>query len=149
MNLFPHALMREMGFYIFFIRSELKCGFGDFKASWEVWRAGVPHPGVFGTQQWPWASPGSRCHRKESRGCPAWCWPLAGGPCSAFIPAAPSSHLPFSVQSLFGHLALKTRGCNVRGDPPCCVCALGSQPGLRLVSSWRLCWGWFLMCLLF
>lgn len=118
--------MKLMGYYIFFIRSKLKCGFGDFKAPWEVWRADVPHPGVFGTQQWPWTSPGSRCPSKESWDVhPAWCWPHAGGPCSAFIPAAPSSHLPFSVQSLFGHLALKTRGCNVMGDPPrdCGVCS--------------------------
>lgn len=54
MNLFPHALMREMGYYIFFIQSELKCGFGTSKhvgilgglEGWCSTPRGVWHPAV-------------------------------------------------------------------------------------------------------
>lgn len=141
MNLFPHALMREMGYFIFFKHSELQCAFGDFKALW--------HSG----------GPGELAFHTRGVWHPAVAMGIRGGMSSlVLVPAQPSPqqlHPPRDPTSPSLLSVCLVPGLWKHVDPMSWV-AVGDPPwdgeagqGPKSVSSWKLCWGWLLMWLLF
>lgn len=169
MNLFLHALMRETGYFIFFIHSELKCGFGDFKASWQP---GRPAELVFHSQGSPGrpAELGFHCqgclapssgHGHQLalgvpawrvRGCPAWCWSLLSlHPSSSILPGKPPSLLcSVSVWSLGSESTgwVQYRGWQWVILQGTVVCVLWEGNQAPIWVQLEIVQGWFLMWLL-